>query len=406
MNIINLLKIAYKALLRNKTRALLTMLGIIIGIASVIAMVSLGQSSSQSINNQISTMGTNLITVMRNNQRQGGVSLGSGNVQTLKARDVDAILQQAENISMASPVVNASGQLVMGSNNWPGNIQGGNTHLLEIRKYELESGTNFTEQDVKTASKVCIIGQTVIENLFPNGENPIGQTIRFGRIPFKIIGTLVPKGQNQMGQDQDDVVIAPYTTVQKRILAVDFVHTIVASAVSENVVTDAVGEIESILRVTHKIKPGQPDDFRVRTQQEMLDMMDSVSGFLTVLLAAIACISLLVGGIGIMNIMFVTVTERTKEIGLRMSIGAHNRDILLQFLCESTMLSLVGGIIGILLGLVLSYVGASFLNWPVVVNVPIVLSSFLFCGVIGIFFGLHPAMKAASLDPINALRYE
>ena len=406
MNILNLLKIAYKALLRNKTRALLTMLGIIIGIASVIAMVSLGQSSSQSINNQISTMGTNLITVMRNNQRMGGVSQGSGNVQTLKARDVDAILQQAKNVSMASPVVNASGQLVMGSNNWPGSLLGGNTHLLDIRKYELESGTNFTEQDVKTAAKVCIVGQTVIDNLFPNGENPIGQTIRFGKIPFKIIGTLVPKGQNQMGQDQDDIVIAPYTTVQKRILAIDFVHNIVASAVSEDVVTDAVAEIESILRVTHRIKPGQPDDFRVRTQQEMLDMMDSISGFLTVLLAAIACISLIVGGIGIMNIMFVTVTERTKEIGLRMSIGAHNKDILLQFLCESTMLSLVGGIIGILLGLFLSYLGASMLNWPVVVNVPIVLSSFLFCGVIGIFFGLYPAMKAASLDPINALRYE
>lgn len=406
MNIINLLKIAYKALLRNKTRALLTMLGIIIGIASVIAMVSLGQSSSQSINSQISSMGTNLITVMRNNQRQGGVSQGSGNVQSLKAKDVDAILQQAKNVSMASPVVNASGQLVMGSNNSPGSILGGNTYLLDIRKYELESGTNFTEQDVKTAAKVCIIGQTVIENLFPNGENPIGETIRFGKIPFKIIGTLVPKGQNQMGQDQDDIVIAPYTTVQKRILAIDFVHNIVASAISEDVVNDAVGEIESILRIQHRIKPGQPDDFRVRTQQEILDIMDSTGKFLTILLAIVAGISLVVGGIGIMNIMFVTVTERTKEIGLRMSIGAHNRDILLQFLCESTMLSLVGGIIGILLGLLLSYLGAGFLNWPVVLNVPIIIISFLFCGVIGIFFGLYPAMKAASLDPINALRYE
>ena len=406
MNIANLLKIAYKALLRNKTRALLTMLGIIIGIASVIAMVSLGQSSSQSINSQISSMGTNLITVMRSNQRSGGVSQGSGNVQSLRAKDVDAILQQAKNISMASPVVNASGQLVMGSNNWPGSIQGGNTHLLEIRKYELESGINFTEQDVKTAAKVCIIGQTVIENLFPNGENPVGQTIRFGRVPFKIIGTLVGKGQNQMGQDQDDVLIAPYTTVQKRILAVDFVHNIVASAVSEDVVTDAVAEVESILRIQHKIKFGQEDDFRVRTQQEMLEMMDSISGFLTVLLAAIASISLIVGGIGIMNIMYVTVTERTKEIGLRMSIGAHDKDILLQFLCESSILSLVGGIIGILLGLGLSYAVSSALNWPFIISGQAVGISFLVCAATGIFFGWYPAKKAASLDPINALRYE
>ena len=404
MNILNLFKIALKALLRNKTRASLTMLGIIIGIASVIAMVSLGQSSSQSINNQISSMGTNLITIMRNNQRQAGVP-SSTNIPRLRARDVDAIMEQAQNVSMASPVVNASGQLINGSNNWPGNIQGGNTHLLDIRRYELESGTNFTEQDVRTASKVCIIGLTVVENLFPNGENPVGQTIRFGRIPLKVIGTLVPKGQNQM-EDMDDVVIVPYTTVQRRVLAIDFIHNIVASATSESVVNDAVGEIESTLRAQQRTRPGQPDGFRVRTQQEWLDTMDSTSQFLTILLGIVAFISLVVGGIGIMNIMLVTVTERTKEIGLRMSIGAHKRDILLQFLCESTILSLIGGVIGILLGLLLSYLGASFLNWPFILNVPIIIISFLFCGVIGIFFGLYPAMKAASLDPINALRYE
>ncbi len=406
MNFGNLFKIAYKALIRNKTRALLTMLGVIIGISSVIAMVSLGQSSSKSINDQISAMGTNLIMVMRNFQRQGGVNIGSGNVQTLKASDVAAIKETAKHVIMASPVVNASGQLVYGSNNWPGTIEGVNEEFLEIGKYEIASGSNFTDEDVRESAKVCIIGQTVVDNLFTNGEDPIGMDIRFGRIPFKIIGVLESKGQNQMGQDQDDVVIAPYTTVQKRILAINFIHRINASAVSEEVTDLAVKEIEEILRMQHKIKEGQEDDFRVRTQQEMLDMMSSISGFLTVLLAAIASISLIVGGIGIMNIMYVTVTERTKEIGLRMSIGARNRDILLQFLFESTILSLIGGIIGIIFGLLLSYVASTLLGWPVIISTPAIVISFFVCTIIGVFFGWYPAKKAASLDPINALRYE
>lgn len=406
MNFANLFKIAYKALLRNKTRALLTMLGVIIGISSVIAMVSLGQSSSKSINDQISSMGTNLIMVMRSHQRQGGVNVGSGNVQSLKASDVAAIKEGAEHIIMVSPVVNASGQLVYGSNNWPGTLQGANEEFLDISKYEIASGSNFTDEDVREAAKVCIVGQTVVDNLFTNGEDPIGKDIRFGRIPFKIIGVLESKGQNQMGQDQDDVVIAPYTTVQKRILAINYIHRINASAASEDVTSLAVQEIEEVLRVQHKIKAGQQDDFQVRTQQEMLDMMSSISGFLTVLLAAIASISLIVGGIGIMNIMYVTVTERTKEIGLRMSIGAKNRDILLQFLFESTILSLIGGIIGILFGLLLSYVASTLLGWPVIISTPAIIISFLVCTVIGVFFGWYPAKKAASLDPINALRYE
>ena len=406
MNFYNLFKIAYKALLRNKTRAMLTMLGIIIGIASVITMVSLGQSSSQSINDQISSTGTNLITVMRASQQQGGVNIGSANVQTLTDKDVDAVMRKAQYISMATPIVNVSGQLVYGSNNWPGSLQGGNEYLLDIRKFELESGSNFTEYDVRTYAKVCIVGKTVADNLFPNGEDPIGKTIRVGRIPFRIIGVLASKGQNQMGQDQDDTVMVPYTTIQKRMLAISYVHMIMASAVSEEMAIEAAREVETIIRAEHKIKDGQEDDFRVRTQQEMLDMLNTVTGFLTVLLAAIASISLIVGGIGIMNIMYVTVTERTKEIGLRMSIGARNRDIKLQFLTESTILSLIGGIIGIIFGLALSYGASALLNWPYIASLQAVALSFVVCAATGIFFGWYPAKKAASLDPINALRYE
>jgi putative ABC transport system permease protein len=406
MNIFNLFKIAGKALLRNKTRAFLTMLGIIIGISSVIAMVSLGQSSSQSINNQISSMGTNLIMVMRASQRQGGVNIGSSNVQTLTAKNADDIRSQARYVTAVSPLVNASGQLVNGANNWPGSMQGGNSELISIRKYKIASGTNFTEQDVRTSAKVCIVGKTVVDNLFPNGESPLGKIIRFNKIPFKIIGILESKGQNQMGQDQDDVVIVPYTTVQKRILAITHIHMIMASALSEETAGLATQEIETILHASHKLKPGQANDFDVRTQQEMLEMMNSVTGFLTVLLAAIASISLLVGGIGIMNIMYVTVTERIKEIGLRMSIGAKNKDILLQFLCESIILSLIGGVIGILLGLLISYAASAGLKWPFIISIPAVGMSFLVCAATGIFFGWYPAKKAASLDPINALRYE
>jgi len=406
MNFFNLFKIACKALLRNKTRALLTMLGIVIGIASVIAMVSLGQSSTQSINSQISSTGTNLIMVMRAAQQQGGVNIGSSNVQTLTDKDVTAIMQKTQLISMASPVVNFSGQLVYGSNNWPGSLQGGNEYLTDIRKYEIETGSNFTDYDVRTYAKVCIVGKTVVDNLFPNGEDPIGKSIRVGKIPFRIIGVLASKGQNQMGQDQDDTVIVPYTTVQKRMLAINYVHMIMASAVSEEKAIEAADEVEVIIREQHKIKEGQDDDFQVRTQQEMLEMLNTVTGFLTTLLAAIASISLIVGGIGIMNIMYVTVTERTKEIGLRMSIGARNGDIKLQFLTESTILSLIGGVIGIMFGLLLSYGASTLLNWPFIVSLQAVALSFAVCAATGIFFGWYPAKKAASLDPINALRYE
>lgn len=406
MNFFNLLKIALQAIRRNKTRALLTMLGIIIGIGAVITMVSLGQSSKQSINDQISDMGTNLITVRRAWNRRAGVNVGATNVQTLRIADVNAIGERAKYVAAVSPIVSASGQLVYGSKNWPGSIQGGNEQFLSIRKFDVASGTNFTADDVRSSAKVCLIGKTVQGNLFPDGESPLGKVIRFGRIPLKVIGVLESKGNNQMGQDQDDIVIAPYTTVQKRILAVTYLQQIVASATSEEDVNRAAEELKTILRGTHKLAANKEDDFEVFTQQEILETMTSIVGYLTILLAFIAAISLLVGGIGIMNIMLVTVTERTKEIGLRMSIGATKKDIIQQFLYESIILCLIGGLVGILFGLGASYVISSALNWPFIISPAAVGISFVVCAATGIFFGLYPAMKAASLDPIQALRYE
>jgi putative ABC transport system permease protein len=351
-------------------------------------------------------MGSNTIMVMRASQRQGGVNIGSGNVQTLRDSDIEAIRAGTPHVSMATPMVNSSQQLVYGSANWPGSIRGGNEDYLEINKLKIAKGSNITAADVKSSAKVCVVGKTVADNLFESGENPLGKVIRMGKIPVKVIGVLESKGQNMMGMDQDDVVIMPYTTVQKRMLAIDYVHMITASAVSEAASEPAVADIEAILRRTHKIRPGGEDDFEVRTQQQVLDMMNSVTGMLTMLLGAIAAISLLVGGIGIMNIMYVTVTERTREIGLRMAVGAKNRNILRQFLFESTILSLAGGVVGMILGVMLAWVVSTVLAWPFVLNVAIIGVSFLVCAAIGMFFGWYPARKASMLDPINALRYE
>lgn len=406
MKFINHIKIAWKALLRNKTRALLTMLGIIIGIGSVIAMVSLGQSSTKGISSEISSMGTNTVMVMRASQTQGGVNIGAGNVQTLKVSDVEAIRAGSSNINMASPVVNASQQIVYGANNWPGSVSGVNEDYLEINKYEIASGSNITADDVRNSAKVCVIGQTVVDNIFTKGENPLGKVIRLGRIPVKVVGVLKSKGTNMMGMDQDDIVIMPYTTVQKRMLAINYIHMVSASAVSEDVSDMAITDIESILRRTHKINVEDEDDFDIFAQQQILDILSSVTDMLTILLAAIAAISLLVGGIGIMNIMYVTVTERTREIGLRMAVGAKNKDILKQFLYESTILSLVGGVVGMIFGVGLSYAVSSLLGWSFVMNIPTMAVSFIVCAAIGMFFGWYPARKASNLDPINALRYE
>lgn len=405
MNLYNLLKISYEALLRNKARALLTMLGIIIGIASVIAMVSLGQSSQANINNQLSSMGTNRISVQRQWQRRGAVNTGNTNTQSLTEYDVDAIIRKARNISMITPELNTSAQLIYGNANWPGSIRGGNEQWIDINKYTVDRGMNITTSDVRSLGKVVLLGKTVADNLFPGGEDPLGKVIRVGQVPVRVVGVLKSKGA--AGQnDQDDIVIMPWTSVQKRILAIDYLHGITASARSESVADAARSEIENILREQHHLRPDQENDFRVRTQQEMLDQVNQINDFLTILLAAIASISLLVGGIGIMNIMYVTVTERTREIGLRMAIGAHNRDIMLQFLCESTILSLIGGMIGIFFGLGLSYTASYVLNWPFMLNWIAVGASFVVCAATGIFFGWYPARKAASLDPITALRYE
>ena len=351
-------------------------------------------------------MGTNLIMVMRANQRRGGISMGSSNVESLTVRDCELIAENAKNITMVSPVVNSGGQIVNGSKNWSGTVYGGSPDYLEIRKYSIATGVNFTDDDVKKYAKVGLIGQTIVEELFDAGEDPIGKTIRIGSMPFKVIGTLKEKGENGMGMDQDDIVIMPYSTVQKRMLGANHIQQIVCSAVTEDVAEAAVTEVEEILRASHKIPEGGNNDFEVRTQQEMLEMMTSMTGMITTVLIAIALISLLVGVIGIMNIMYVTVTERTKEIGLRMSIGAKNAAILMQFLTESIILSLIGGILGLLLGLGLSYIVTMIMNIPFVINVLWMFIAFISCAILGLIAGFFPALKASRTDPINALRYE
>lgn len=406
MNIANLFKLAISSLFRNKMRTLLTMLGIIIGIASVIAMVSLGQASTKNVQSELSSMGSNMIMVMPARQMRGGVNMGNASSKSLDENDLNALKNNTVYVAKVSPMVGSSKQLVFGSNNHPCSINGVSEDYLDIRKYSLKSGIMFSEEDVRRYAKVCVIGQTVVKELFTNGENPIGQTVRFGSIPMTVIGVLASKGQNQMGEDQDDIVFAPYTTIQKRFSGINYFNMIFASATSEEESEMAATEITYILRSNHGIKAGAADDFEIRTQEELVSSINSVNKMLTMLLAAIASISLVVGGIGIMNIMYVTVTERTKEIGLRMAIGARNSDIKMQFLTESIILSLIGGVIGIFFGLLLSYVASRLLSWPYVVSQKAIVISFLVCAFTGIFFGWYPAKKAANMDPISALRYE
>lgn len=408
MNAINLFRIAWRALLRNKTRAFLTMLGIIIGVASVITMVAIGQGSKQSIRDQLSTMGSNMINIRPSSNVTvgGGARLGASALQTLTVADVNAISQRAAYVTDVSPAVSASGQVINGALNWPSSMQGVYPSYLNIRQWKLQSGTIFTEEDLKTSDKVCVIGQTIVDNVFAAGTDPIGKIIRFNKVPMKVIGVLEEKGENSFGQDQDDIILAPFTTVQKRLLAIDYVQTIYASASSEQTSDTATSEITAILRKQHKLKETEEDDFTVRTQAELISTISSTSELLTVLLAAIAGISLIVGGIGIMNIMYVSVKERTKEIGLRMSIGARGIDILLQFLTEAIFISITGGIIGVLLGIVASQLITLILSWPTLVSQSSIVLSFLVCAITGVFFGYYPARNASRLDPIEALRYE
>jgi putative ABC transport system permease protein len=406
MSISNLFKIALNALMRNKLRAFLTMLGIIIGVASVIAMLGIGEGSKISIQQQIAGMGLNMVSIVPGSQQRGGVQFGASTMQSLKESDINAILAECPAVIAASPEVRGNGQVVYGTANWPTSLFGVAESYMQIRERSVESGRMFTEREQNGAAKVCLLGKTVVDNLFGQGSDPVGQIVRFKKVPFMVIGVLATKGQNTFGQDQDDLILAPYTTVQKRVLAITYVQGISVSAVDSKSTDLAASQIEETLRRHHKIKPTDQDDFTVRNQTELLTTFSSVSNILTVLLGAIAGISLLVGGIGIMNIMYVSVTERTREIGLRMAIGGRGSDILLQFLAESMLISITGGIIGILLGIAASKIIGSTMSWPILVLPQSEILSFVVCTVIGIFFGWYPAKKAASLDPIDALRYE
>ena len=412
MSISNLFKIALRAIAANKLRSFLTMLGIIIGVASVITMLAIGQGSKRSIQKQISEMGSNMIMIMPGQDMRGGVRRDASEMETLKLTDYDALKSQCQYVSAISPVVNSSGQFISGNNNTPSTIYGVNGDYLEIRQLEVEDGEMFTDEDIRSSAKVCVVGKTVVDNLFPDGSDPVGRVIRFNTIPFRIIGVLKSKGYNSMGMDQDNLVLAPYTAVMKRILAVTYLQSINCSALTEDLTDKATEDITKILRTQHKLKDskdgaeGDEDDFNIRSQEELASMMNSTTDLMTILLACIAGISLVVGGIGIMNIMYVSVTERTREIGLRMSVGARGVDILSQFLIESVLLSVTGGVIGVLLGVGATYAVNIFAMWPVFIQPWSILLSFCVCTATGIFFGWYPAKKAAMLDPIEAIRYE
>ena len=406
MNLANLFKIAVRALANNKLRGFLTMLGIIIGVASVITMLAIGQGSKKSIQAEISEMGSNMIMIQPGGDMRGGVRQSADNMETLKLKDYEDIVNETRYVSAVSPSVNSSGQAIYGANNTPTSVYGISPGYMEIRRYKVQDGEMFTEQDINTAAKLCLVGKTVVDNLFPNGENPVGKIIRFQKLPFRIVGVLESKGYNSMGMDQDDLILAPYTTIQKKILAITHLQGITCSALKEEYTEQAIDEITEILRRNHKLKDSDDDDFTIRSQQELSSMLTSTTDMMTVLLAAVAGISLVVGGIGIMNIMYVSVTERTREIGLRMSIGAKGIDILAQFLIESVLISVTGGLIGVFLGVGSSLLVNIVAHFPIYIQPWSVLLSFIVCTATGIFFGWYPAKKAALLDPIEAIRYE
>lgn len=382
------------------------MLGIIIGVASVITMLAIGQGSKRSIQAQISEMGSNMIMIQPGADMRGGVRQDASAMETLKLQDYEDIVNETRYVSATSPSVNSSGQAIYGANNAPTTVYGISPDYMEIRRYEVEDGDMFSDQDVQTAAKVCVIGKTVVDNLFPGGENPVGRVIRYQKLPFRVVGVLKSKGYNSMGMDQDDLILAPYTTIQKKILAITHLQGITCSALKEEYTDQAIDEISEILRRNHRLRETDDDDFTIRSMQELSTMLTSTTDIMTTLLAAVAGISLLVGGIGIMNIMYVSVTERTREIGLRMSIGAKGMDILAQFLIESILISVTGGLIGVLFGVGAALIVNVVAHFPIYIQPWSVLLSFVVCTVTGVFFGWYPAKKAAQLDPIEAIRYE
>lgn len=412
MNYQNLLKIALRAIAANKMRSFLTVLGIIIGIAAVITMLAIGQGSKASIKANIAEMGSNMIMISPGADMRGGVRQDASSMETLKQADYQSIKEDCNYISAISPTVNSSGQWIYGNNNTQSSIYGVNQDYLSIRQLKVADGEMFTDTDIKAAAKVCILGQTVVDYLFPDGSDPIGKVVRFNSIPFRVVGVLQKKGYNSMGMDQDDLVLAPYTTVMKRILAQTYLGGIVCSAITEEASQPAQDQISEILRRNHKLKDAtetteaDEDDFNIRSQEEISSMMNSTMSTITILLGSVAGISLLVGGIGIMNIMYVSVTERTREIGLRMSVGARGIDILNQFLIEAILLSVTGGIIGVILGVSLSLSLNAFLHIATQIEPWSIIMSFAVCTFTGVFFGWYPAKKAARLDPIEAIRYE
>ncbi|MBP3821889.1 MAG: ABC transporter permease [Bacteroidaceae bacterium] len=406
MSFTNLIKIAIKAILSNKGRSFLSMLGIIIGVGAVIVMMAIGQGSKQSIREEIQKNGTNMLTIRPGADMRGGVRLDPSAMQTLKQIDYETILSEAKFVNKVSPEVSTSGQAVFGSNNTTSTCYGESPDYLGIRLWEVEEGVFFTEEDVKKSAKVCIVGQTIVKELFPNGQDPVGKTIRFKNIPLRIIGVFKGKGYNNWGMDQDNIIVSPYTTVMKRLAAQTHFNSILCSAVTEELSEQAIEDLTEILRRTHKLKADDVDNFTIRSQQEWMETMSSTMDTITIILVVAAAFSLLVAGIGIMNIMLVSVTERTKEIGLRMSVGARGMDISNQFLIESILISLTGGVLGVLFGALLTWGCNAIIGYPAVIPMWSVIVSFAVCVAIGVGFGYFPAQKAARLDPIEAIRYE
>jgi putative ABC transport system permease protein len=405
MNIANILLSAFRALQRNKMRSFLTMLGVIIGVGAVIAMLAIGQGATASVQSQIASLGTNVLMVFPGSQQSGGIRMGAGTVTTLTEDDALAIGKECSAVAYISPGARSGGQVIAGNLNWATSIEGTSADYPEIRKWKVEYGSFYTDQDIKAATKVCVIGKTIADNLFPESD-PVEQNVRIRNVPFKIIGVLEKKGQNAMGQDQDDIILAPYTTVLRRLSYSPNIRYVLVSAISEADIPTAQNQISELLRMRHKVPNPDMDDFTIRNQADLAATATATTQIMTILLASIAAVSLLVGGIGIMNIMLVSVTERTREIGIRMSVGARERDIMTQFLIEALVLSLTGGITGIILGVVGSKAISGLANWPTIITAFSIILSFGFSFAIGIFFGYYPARKASRLNPIDALRYE